>query len=118
MVIRIVAPIAIVLALSSAALAYDIGGRYKSQGTFANGAGFSVMVEIAMKPDNTCRIKWSDGVSGVCMLKGTQLFTARIVMGSPQLGVYEVAADGSIEGVFIDDVNGKGISKEKWVPIH
>ena len=118
MIIRLAAPIVVISAFHTVALAHDIGGRYKSHGTFANGADFSVTVEIVMNPDNTCRITWSDGVSGVCMLKGTHFLTAGIVMGSPQLGVYEVAADGSIEGVFIDDINGKGISKEKWIPIH
>jgi hypothetical protein len=117
MVIRIGALTVIFFTLDAIALAHDIGGRYRSQGTFANGNNFSVTVEIMMKSDDTCSIKWSDGVAGICMLKGTKLMTAGVVAGGPQLGFYEVATDGSIEGLFIDDYNGDGFSKEKMIPI-
>ena len=50
MVIRIAALIVVVFAFHSAALAHDLSGRYTSHGTFANGADFSVMVEIVMNP--------------------------------------------------------------------
>jgi hypothetical protein len=37
--------------------------------------------------------------------------------GFPQLGVYQVTPDGTIEGVFIDNKHGKGTHREKWTPI-
>ena len=110
MIIRIVALAAAISALHTAAVAHDVGGRYKSQGRFADGQNFAVTVEIVMKSDGTCRINWSDGVAGICVLKGTKLLTAGIVGGGPQLGVYEVATDGTLEGSFIDHYNGEGFA--------
>jgi hypothetical protein len=37
--------------------------------------------------------------------------------GHPQVAVYQVAPDGSIEGVFFDNYNGKGLSRERLTPI-
>ncbi|WP_271892518.1 hypothetical protein [Candidatus Phyllobacterium onerii] len=121
--IRIAAFAAFVAAGSSVAAAEGIGGQYRSEGIDPADSHFSVTVEIEILAENTCRIKWSDGSKGICMLKGTTLSTAGIVHGTAQLGVYEVSSDGSIEGSFIDDYHGGGIGKggkigkEKMTPI-
>jgi hypothetical protein len=76
-----------------------------------------------MLPEKACRIKWSDGYAGICMLKDKTLSVAYLVHGKAGLGVYEVSNDGSIEGPFIDDFHGGGIGKggkigkEKLTPI-
>jgi hypothetical protein len=103
--------------------AQDIGGRYKSEGTDPAGGHFSLTAEIEMLPENTCRIKWSDGSSGICFLTGTTFSIAYIIHGAVGLGVYEVSSDGTIEGPFIDDFHGGGIGTggkigtEKLTPI-
>jgi hypothetical protein len=69
-----------------------------------------------MTSENTCHIKWSDGTTGICMLDGTMFSYAGIVRQVPQLGFYDVSADGIIEGVFIDDYHGPGFGREKMIP--
>jgi hypothetical protein len=71
-----------------------------------------------MTSENTCDVYWGDGEKGVCMLDGTTLSVASVVHGDPQVGVYQVAPDGSIEGVFFDNFHGKGINREKLTPVH
>jgi hypothetical protein len=53
------------------------------------------------------------------MLDGTTLYVASVVHGKPQLGIYEIASDGSMEGVFTDNFHGKGgnIHREKLTPV-
>lgn len=97
----------------TAAAAEDLGGRYVVNGTLANGRNYSVWAEIAMTSETTCDISWADGSKGVCMLDGKTLSVGSVVHGDPQVGVYQVAPDGSIEGVFIDHFHGKGINREK-----
>ena len=103
----------------TAAVAEDLGGRYAVKGTLASGMKYSVSAEIVMTSETTCDINWSDGSKGVCMLDGKTLSIGSAVRGKPQLGVYQVAPDGSIEGVFIDNFHGgKGINREKLTPVH
>lgn len=108
---------AIIAAGSTAASAEGIGGHYSVKGTLADGMKYSISAEIVMKSETTCDIKWSDGTEGVCMLHGTTLSVASITHGKPQVGVYQVAPDGSIEGEFIDNFHRKGISREKLTPV-
>ena len=42
------------------------------------------------------------------MLDGTTPSVASVVHGDPQVGVYQVARDGSMEGAVIDTFHGKG----------
>jgi len=50
------------------------------------------------------------------MLDGGVFSYAAVVHQVPQLGLYKVSADGTIEGVFIDDYHGAGFGKEKMIP--
>ena len=111
------APAALIAVACSTAAAQDIGGRYQAEGTLPGGKSYSETAEIKMMPDKTCRISWSGGVPGICMLDGTRFMVGYIVHGVAALGVYEVAPDGSIEGVFIDKYHGQGFGKEKLTPI-
>jgi lipid-binding SYLF domain-containing protein len=104
--------------------AQDISGRYKAEGTDPEGTHFSETAVIEMMPDNTCRIKWSGGIEGICIFKDNTLSVGYIVHGKAGLGVYKVTENGDIEGTFIDNFHGGGIGKggkigtEKMTPIH
>lgn len=100
-----------ILAGSVVASAQDISGRYKAEGTDPEGTRFSETAVIEMMPDGTCHIKWSGGIEGICIFKDNTLSVGYIVHGKAGLGVYKVAADGSIEGTFIDNFHGGGIGK-------
>ena len=52
------------------------------------------------------------------MLDGTTLSVASVVHGDPQVGVYQVAPDGSKKGAVIDTFYGKGINRENLTPVH
>jgi hypothetical protein len=100
------------------AAAGDIAGRYRSECTLPNGSQCSpATAEIEMRSERTCHIRWSTGEAGICVLDGTKFFAGYIIYGKAALGVYDVAPDGSIEGVFIDDIHGKGFGKEKLTPL-
>jgi hypothetical protein len=131
MVARIFVAAGFIVAGCTAAAAEDISGRYEANSTLANGTTFSNWAVIKMTSENTCDISWSDGTKGVCMLDGTTLSIGSVflpgvpggehpfgsvnVKAEPQVGVYQVAPDGSIEGVFFDNVNKGG--HEKLTPV-
>ncbi len=118
MAIRMTMIAAFIAASCIDAAAGDIAGRYRAECTLPNGSQCSsATAEIEMTSENTCRIKWSTGEIGVCMLDGTTFSAGYIVHGKAALGVYDVAPDGSIEGVFIDDYHGVGFGKEKLTPL-
>lgn len=104
----------------SAASADGLGGRYAVTGTLANGMKYTVSAEIEMTSQSTCNIAWSDGSKGVCLVDGTALSIASVVHGNPQVGVYRVAPDGTIEGVFTDNFHPRGtdgIHREKLIRV-
>jgi hypothetical protein len=131
MVARIFAAAGFIAAGCAAAAAEDISGRYEANGTYANGTTYSNWVVIKMTSENTCDISWSDGTNGVCMLDGTTLSIASVILpgvpggehpfgeinvkAEPQVGVYHVAPDGSMEGVFFDNVYKR--VHEKLTPV-
>ena len=120
MVARIFAAAGFIAAGCAAAAAEDLSGRYEVNGTLANGKTYSNWAVIKMTSENTCDISWSDGSKGVSMLNGTTLSVGSVTgKGEPQVGVYQVAPDGSIEGVFFDNekATGKGIGPEKLTPV-
>ena len=54
----------------------------------------------------------------MCILDGNTLSIASVVRGEPQVGVYKLAADKSVEGVFIDNFHGgKGLNREALTPV-
>jgi|GEM_PF-3954768 len=118
MTIRTTAFAALIATSSIDAAAGDIAGRYRAECTLPGGSPCSpATAEIEMTSERTCRIKWSSGEGGVCILDGTKFSAAYIIHGKSGLGVYDITPDGSIEGVFIDDVHGIGFGKEKLTPI-
>jgi hypothetical protein len=130
MVVRILAAAGFIAA-GCTAVAADISGRYEANATFANGRTYSSWAVIKMTSESTCEISWSDGTKGVCMLNGTTLSIGSVflpgvpggehpfgevnVKAEPQVGVYQVAPDGSIEGVFFENVYKGG--REKLTPV-
>ena len=63
-----------------------------------------------MISESNCRITFSDGFAGTCMVKGTTFAVAYTVHGKLGLSVHEIHSDGSLEGLFVDDymVEGSG----------
>jgi hypothetical protein len=51
------------------------------------------------------------------MLKGTILAVSYVFRGAPGVGIYEVSKDGTIEGMFFDDVHKAEIGREKLTPV-
>jgi hypothetical protein len=86
----------------SIAAAGDIAGRYIVVGTLTSGRQYVGAAQIVMTSEITCEIKWREGSNGLCILEGTILSVATVVHGELQVGLYHVASDGTIEGVFID----------------
>ena len=117
MVVKIASFFALLFAYCSTAAAQDIGGRYQSDGIDPKGMHFTLNAEIEVLPQNTCRIKWSDGSAGICILKDKILAVSYLIHGKLGLFLYEVSSDGNIEGDFIDDFHGGGIGKEKLIPV-
>jgi hypothetical protein len=117
MVARILLTILFIAAGCTAAAAKDLSGLYNVGGTFANGKTYSNRAAIKMTSENTCDFNYSDNTKGVCMLDGTTLSCGfALEYGSPQVAVYQVAPDGSLEGVFFDNIHGTGFSHEKLTP--
>src|SRR5262245_49840614 len=102
MFVRLFLVAGIIAAVSTAAAAEDLSGHYLVRGTLANGTKYTLTADIVMTSETTCDVKWSDGSDGVGLLDGTTLSIGSIIHGKPQVGVYKVAADGSMEGIFTD----------------
>ena len=113
---RIVGFAALIAAWCTTAAAQDVGGHYRMAGTDTKGVAYAGSADIEMTADNTCRITFSDGFSGICMVKGTTLTAAYMVHGKVGLVIYEISGDGSLQGTFIDDYHGGGIGKEALTP--
>src|SRR5262245_35703043 len=107
MATRIAAFAAFIAVGCTAAAAQDIGGRYRAQCTLQTGTNCSGTAEIVMTSAKTCTIKWDDGTTGICMLDDTTLSVGFITHGAAGVGVYELSADGTLKGVFIDDYHEK-----------
>jgi hypothetical protein len=97
--------------LGSAALAQDVGGLYRVEGTNANGSAYGGTAEIIITSPNTCRIVWEVGStsSGICMRNSNAVAAAYELSGVVGLIIYELMADGSMEGIWtIADQEGVG----------
>ena len=118
MAIRIALFAAVLAGGCNTAAAGDIGGHYRMEGTSTTGAAYTGVADIAMTSASTCRITFSDGFAGICLVKDTTFAVAYIVHGKAGLTVYEICSDGSLQGFNIDDYHGGGIGKEKLSPVH
>ena len=100
----------------TAAAAGDVSGHYRMEGTDTTGITYAGTADIIMTSETTCRIAFSDGSEGICILKGTTVAVAYLVHGKVGLTLYEISGDGTLEGPFIDDYHGGGIGKETLKP--
>lgn len=93
------------------ASAADIGGSYSVDGTNFDGSRYRGTAEIVVTTKNTCRITWDTGstAEGICM-RNSDAFAAAYSMGDAVgLVIYEVHADGSLEGLWtVADQEGVG----------
>ena len=118
MTIRSLSLAAFIAAGCTTVAAEDITGHYRVEGVGPTGSAYAVTADIEMSFDNTCRINYSDGDAGICMVNGTTVTGAYIVRGKPGLVIYEIRSDGSLEGIFVEDFHGgRFIGKEKLTPI-
>ncbi|MFI0849308.1 hypothetical protein [Mesorhizobium sp. IMUNJ 23232] len=98
------------------AIAADITGHYRMEGVDTKGNSYSGSADISMSSESNCRIKFSDGFGGICLVSGDQLAVAYDVHGKLGLSLYEIGSDGSLDGTFIDDYHGGGVGREKLTP--
>jgi hypothetical protein len=113
MIMRAIVTAVIVAALSgTAALAQDVGGIYKVQGTNFDGSPYSGTAKITPSSNSTCRIEWKTGDSsstGFCMLSNGALAAAYKLGNSVGLVLYALESDGTLKGVWtIADKSGAG----------
>jgi hypothetical protein len=116
-VIRTVLFAALIAAGSTAAAATDISGHYRMEGVSPTGSAYSGKADIVMSFENTCRINYSDGSAGICMMNRNNVTAAYLVHGKLGLVIYEIRSDGTLEGILIDDFHGGRFGKEKLIPI-
>ena len=80
-------------------------------GTHLAGSRYRGTAEIVVTTKNTCRITWDTGstAEGICM-RNSDAFAAAYSMGDAVgLVIYEVHADGSLEGLWtVADQEGVG----------
>src|SRR5262249_14012262 len=94
------------------ATAQGLGGTYRVAGKNFDGSNYSGTAEIVVTSNTTCRIRWVTGSTtsqGICMRSGS-VFAASYRLGnSVGLVIYELKADGSLEGTWtIADKSGIG----------
>ena len=98
-------------ATCSFAAAQDIGGNYTVEGTNFDGSPYRGTAQIVVTTENTCRIVWNTGSTseGICMRYGPAFSAAYSSGNVVGLVIYEVMADGSLEGIWtVADTAGLG----------
>ena len=99
------------ICVAATASAAGIEGRYKVQGTNADGSPYGGTAEIVATGGPTCRIKWDTGSEsvGICMRSGKTFAAAYQLGDHVGLVIYEIAGDGSMRGTWtIADSPGVG----------
>jgi hypothetical protein len=99
------------LAAISAASAGGIEGRYKVEGTNADGSPYGGEAEIVGTGGATCRIRWQTGgeASGICMRSGNSFAAAYELGDHVGLVIYQIHSDGSMHGTWtVADSPGVG----------
>ena len=97
--------------LAAAASAAGIGGRYKVEGTNADGSPYGGTAEIVATGGPTCRITWDTGSesNGICMRSGNTFSAAYQLGDHVGLVIYEIERDGSMRGTWtVADSPGVG----------
>ncbi len=99
-------------ALSAAASAQSVGGRYRVDGTNFDGSRYSGTATITRTSNTTCRIHWETGGTssdGFCMLANGSFAAAYKLGNSVGLVLYELQANGTLTGYWtIADKPGAG----------
>ncbi len=103
---------ALVVAMTGAVAAADVGGTYDVRGTNFDGSAYSGTAIITITSANTCRIEWKTGISqssGICMRSG-DAFSAAYVLGDLiGLVIYRIGNDGTLDGQWtVADTDGVG----------
>lgn len=91
----------LILAITAAATAQDIGGFYDVTGTNLDGSQYAGTAEIAGLSETTCAIEWTTGEttsSGICMRNGIAFAAAHSQNDALGLLIYEIQQDGSMIG--------------------
>jgi len=106
---------AIFAASVAVASAQELGGNYRVSGTNFDGSRYSGTAEIVFTSNTSCRINWVTGSTtsrGICMRNGGSFAASYRLGNSVGLVVYEINADGSMEGTWtIADKSGYGTER-------
>lgn len=93
-------------------------GTYNVEGTNLDGSAYSGTATITLTSETTCAIEWNTGAvtsNGICMLHDNAFAAAYVLEDAVGLIVYEVKADGSLEGAWT--ISGKdGSGSETLTP--
>lgn len=105
---------------STAALAAsgNVGGKYRVQGTNANGSPYQGTAVITVTSENTCRIVWNTGGTtseGICMRNENAFSAGYVLQGDVGLVIYEINGDGSMDGLWTV-ADQPGVGTEKLIP--
>lgn len=93
---------ACLVAVAAPAMAQDVGGTYRADGTNFDGSRYGGTAVITVTSKTTCNIAWDTGsiAKGICMRNGDS-FAASYVMGDAiGLVIYDLQPDGSLEGLW------------------
>lgn len=97
----------------------DVGGKYRVQGTNANGSVYQGTAVITVTSENTCRIVWTTGGTtseGICMRNQNAFSAGYVLQGDVGLVIYEINDDGSMDGLWTV-ADQPGVGTEKLIPI-
>lgn len=97
----------------------DVGGRYRAEGTNANGSPYRGTAQIVVTSANTCRIEWNTGGTtseGICMRNQNAFSAAYELQGKIGLIIYEINDDGSMDGIWTI-ADQEGVGTERLVPV-
>lgn len=107
----------LVVAAVSAAAAGGIEGRYRIEGTNADGSPYGGEAEIVATGGATCRIRWETGseATGICMRSGNSLAAAYQLGDHVGLVIYQIQPDGSMKGTWTV-ADSPGVGTETLTP--
>ncbi|MCJ8151606.1 hypothetical protein MKI86_20900 (plasmid) [Shinella sp. B3.7] len=87
-------------------------GTYNVEGTNLDGSAYNGTATITLTSETTCAIEWNTGAvtsNGICMLYDNAFAAAYVLEDAVGLIVYQVKADGSLEGAWtISGKDGSG----------
>jgi hypothetical protein len=101
------------------AVAQEVGGRYRVEGT-AGGSSYVGVAEIVGTSGGNCAIRWTipntPPSEGICMRQGAVLATAYRLGDRTGLAVYRLGENGVLEGTWT--LSGQEwVGRERLIPI-